>query len=200
MGIARVLIEAGELANSYDPTRTTYHEGFQNAKKALGNAKVLLNLGKIPGDLLSLSKRIKKIGNSADEFRLNPSGKVALKTGVHTLGALKKIMGIGGDLFFKPVALVNKCFDLGTFGSQVNKAWKVVALVKSGTKLVYYGTDLLSGTKKVVKRVLALILEAVDFIFSCLNLARINIDSRLTLTFTIFKTIYGLYQVWAKTA
>jgi len=179
---------------------------LSQANDALGNIKLGLNFFRAYKSIPTLKKRFYKVQRSCQEVRRqwkaeeSISKSSLLRVVMTTSCFVKQILFIIGDGLIKPFKFATKCAGVSQDYASLFLGWEYVSLVKSGLKITHIVSQLVLGTKKIIKKVVELVFELFELIIYTVSRCNIVIHPAVTVTFSCCKSLFGFYDVYIKTA
>ncbi|MCH9625779.1 MAG: hypothetical protein S4CHLAM123_09590 [Chlamydiales bacterium] len=182
------------------------HNALSQVNDSLGNIKLGLNFFRAYQSIPSLKKKFYKAQRSCQEvYRHWKRGESISKSDLlrvvmTTSYFVKKIISIIGDGVIKPFKFVTKCAGVSEDYASLFQGWGYVSLAKSGLKITHVVSQLVLGTKKIIKRVRELVFELFDLVIYIVSRCNITIHPAVTVTLSCCKSLFGFYDVYVKTA
>ena len=203
ISIAKSVLDVAELATQQDKYKSSkIHE----ANTLLGDVKAAIYLIKTPAEIPCLLNRYRKTKNSYsklyDHWRVKGEvdNRKALHAATLTCGSVNKTLSMLGDGVFKPLKMADRYADIGGGVRDFADSWQYLSVAKSGSKISYIIGRLLLGSKKPFYKLIELIIEIWDTILNILKLTDVKVHPAVSVTFSVTKSAYSLYEVYMKTA
>ncbi|MCH9625780.1 MAG: hypothetical protein S4CHLAM123_09600 [Chlamydiales bacterium] len=179
---------------------------LSKAKSSLGNIKLGINFFRAYKSIPVLKKKSYKMQRSYQEVgrqwkaRGSISKSDLLRVVLTTTCVFKKILSIIGKGIIKPFKFATKCAGVSQDYAPLFQGWGYVSLAKSSLKVIHMVSDLVLGTEKIIKKLAKLVFELFKLVICVVSRCNIAIHPAFTVTLSCSKSLFGLYDVYVKTA
>ena len=196
-GQAKVLSVARAVLATVEHFTPSGDASLRCAHTVLGDIKTGLNFIYLPSE-------IKNFVHKCARVRKGPSGESGKRKWVwyvaEVASAVKKVLAVARDGFFKPMLLIARLVDLGKAGVGIGHTWCVLAGVKSAASIVKNVAKLYLGCQNVAKRLFMIAVEVMEIVLGILHLARVAVPPILFIVISVARSVAGITEIWMRTA